>query len=46
MLGRKPFDQLEYARTIAGIRKGLAQARDGQGSEASEFFKQLDKQKA
>ncbi len=31
-------DQVEYARTVAGIRKGLDQARDGQGVEASAFF--------
>lgn len=34
-------DQLEFARTVAGIRKGLTQAREGQGIEASEFFEQL-----
>ena len=32
-------DLIEYARTVAGIRKGLDQARDGQGVEAGEFFK-------
>jgi len=31
-------DQIEYARTVAGIRKGLDQARDGQGIEADAFF--------
>ncbi len=31
-------DQVEYARTVAGIGKGLDQARDGQGVEASAFF--------
>ena len=31
-------DQIEYARRIAGIRKGLNQARDGQGIEAAAFF--------
>ena len=39
-------DQLEYARTVAGIRKGLDQARDGQGTEASDFFEKLGKRKA
>ena len=33
-------DQIEYARTVAGIRKGLA--RDGQGIEAAAFFETLD----
>ena len=31
-------DQIEYARTVAGIRKGLDQSRDGQGVEAGAFF--------
>ena len=31
-------DQIEYARRVAGIRKGLNQARDGQGIEAAAFF--------
>ena len=35
-------DQIEYARTVAGIRKGLDQARDGQGIEAAAFFQTLD----
>ena len=35
-------DQIEYARTVAGIRKGLDQARDGQGIEAAAFFEVLD----
>ena len=35
-------DQMEYARTVAGIRKGLDQARDGRGIEASAFFEKLD----
>lgn len=34
-------DQIEYAGTVAGIRKGLGQARDGQGVEASAFFGKL-----
>ncbi len=39
-------DQLEYARTVAGIRKGLTQALEGQGTEAIEFFENLDNRKA
>ncbi len=39
-------DQLEYARAVAGIRKGLDQARDGQGVEASAFFETLGAAKA
>ena len=35
-------DLIEYARTVAGIRKGLDQARDGQGVEAGAFFGRLD----
>ena len=34
-------DQLEYARTIAAIRQGLDQARDGQGIKASTFFEKF-----
>lgn len=34
-------DQLDHAETIAGIRKGLAQARAGEGVEAAQFFDQL-----
>jgi len=34
-------DQVAYARTVAGIRKGLDQARDGQGVKASAFFEEL-----
>jgi len=34
-------NQIEYARTVAAIRRGLTQARDGQGTEASTFFKDL-----
>lgn len=34
--------QIEYARRVAGIRKGLNQARDGQGIEAAAFFEALD----
>lgn len=39
-------DRIEYARTVAGIRKGLDQARDGQGVEASAFFETLGTTKA
>ena len=28
-------DQIDYAQTVAGIRKGLDQARAGEGVEAS-----------
>ena len=35
-------DQIEHARRVAGIRKGLNQARDGQGIEAAAFFATLD----
>lgn len=31
-------DQLAYAETVAGIRKGLTQARAGEGIEAGRFF--------
>ena len=34
-------DQLEYARTVAAIRRGLAQVRDGQGMEASIVLERL-----
>ncbi|MBF0132435.1 MAG: type II toxin-antitoxin system Phd/YefM family antitoxin [Magnetococcales bacterium] len=40
---QKTQDQLEYAQTVVGIRKGLAQAREGQGTEAQEFFESLGK---
>ena len=39
-------DQLEYARTVAAIRRGLAQARDGKGVEVSVFFESLGANKA
>ena len=35
-------DQIEHARTVAGIRKGLDQARDGRGIEAAAFFETLE----
>ena len=34
-------DQLDYAETVAGTRKGLTQARDGEGTEAGTFFNRL-----
>ena len=33
-------DQLDYAATVAGIRKGLDQAREGRGIRAQTFFEQ------
>ncbi|WP_412509726.1 type II toxin-antitoxin system Phd/YefM family antitoxin [Roseovarius sp. SYSU LYC5161] len=36
-------NQLEYAETVAGIRKGLSQAQAGQGIEAGQFFDGLTK---
>ena len=38
-------DQLDYAETVAGIRKGLTQARAGEGTEASRFFDELARSK-
>jgi len=34
-------DQVDYAQTVAGIRKGLDQARAGEGVEAPAFFDDL-----
>ena len=34
-------DQIKYAETVAGVRKGLDQARTGQGVEATSFFDEL-----
>lgn len=34
-------DQLEYAETVAGIRKGISQARASDGTEAGQFFESL-----
>ena len=34
-------DQLDYAETVADIRKGLTQARAGEGTEAGQFFNGL-----
>jgi prevent-host-death family protein len=31
-------DQLDHAETVLGIRKGLTQARAGEGFEAGRFF--------
>lgn len=39
-------NQIEHARTVTAIRKGLDQARAGQGMEASAFFEKLDATKA
>lgn len=38
-------DQMDYARTVSAIRKGLDQARDGQGVKASAFFEDLGLEK-
>jgi len=35
---QKMQDRLDYAETVTGIRKGLAQARIGEGTEAGQFF--------
>ena len=40
-LPQEAQDQLEYAQTVAGIRKGLSQALAGAGLEASDFFATL-----
>ena len=34
-------ERFEYAQAVAGIRRGLDQADDGQGIEASTFFAKL-----
>lgn len=39
-------NQVEYAKTVVAIRKGLDQAREGLGTEATEFFEQLGKRQA
>lgn len=36
-------DRLDYAETVAGIRKGLTQARAGESVEAGQFFDNLPK---
>ena len=38
-------DQLEYARAVAGIRKGLDEMKEGAGTVASEFFDALRAEK-
>jgi len=38
-------DQLDYAETVAGIRKGLTQARAGKGTEAGRFFDSITQKK-
>ena len=38
-------DQLDYAETVAGIRKGLTQALAGEGTEAGRFFDELTQTK-
>ena len=40
-LPQEAQDQLEFAQTGAGIRKGLSQALAGEGQEASDFFATL-----
>ena len=34
-------DQIEYARTVAAIRRGLTQERDRRGVDASVFFEKI-----
>ncbi|MDH5749099.1 MAG: type II toxin-antitoxin system Phd/YefM family antitoxin [Rhodospirillales bacterium] len=34
-------DQIEFAKTVSGIRKGLEQAKQGKGDEAASFFETL-----
>ncbi|MBF0624817.1 MAG: type II toxin-antitoxin system Phd/YefM family antitoxin [Magnetococcales bacterium] len=38
---QETLDRLEYAHAVVGIRKGLAQAREGHGTEADEFLEQF-----
>jgi len=38
-------DQLDHTETVAGIRKGLTQARAGEGTEAGQFFDGLAQKK-
>ena len=35
-------NQLEYAQTVTGIRKGLSQALAGEGREVNDFFASLE----
>ena len=39
-------DQLEYARAVAGIRKGLDEMKEGAGVVAGEFFNAMRAEKA
>jgi hypothetical protein len=39
-------DQLDYAAAVAGIRRGLEQARTGQGIRAQTFFEEYDAETA
>lgn len=39
-------EQVEFAQTVADIRKGLAQARRGEGVEASKVFEMIGAGKA
>lgn len=39
-------EQVNFARTVADIRKGLEQARGGEGVEAGEFFARMGVAKA
>ncbi|MGQ0665145.1 MAG: type II toxin-antitoxin system Phd/YefM family antitoxin [Pseudomonadota bacterium] len=39
-------DEIEFARTVTGIRNGLEQADRGQGVEAGALFRKLKKTKA
>ncbi len=38
---QKLLDAAELAETVAGIRRGLAQAKDGQGRPMRQFLKNL-----
>ncbi len=39
-------DEIEFARTVTGIRRGLDQVERGQGIEAETFFKKIKTAKA
>jgi prevent-host-death family protein len=39
-------DEIEFARTVTGVRRGLDQAKRGQGVEAKAFFRKLKTAKA
>lgn len=34
-------DRIDYANTVSALRRGLGEARDGQGEDAAEFFDRL-----